>query len=229
MPSTTETAKRLSLQLISLDKRKLADGIRSQIRTLLEHAQVEVLRVQTNTANIRASLKFTGAGQEAQLAELAGELKKDLTPRWGAAIAKFEELDRRLTTVLSTGVQAPEGDPVLVEMRSKEIRESVKGKSQAELGLMFMNAVESGNDALAWALRNAPVPMLSSEVIAKAEERQSEQTNPREFALRNEAREALNVLSLNWQFLQSWLNEIGVQESSAERIRKIVQEKQAVA
>ncbi len=229
MPSTTETAKRLSLQLISLDKRKLADGIRSQIRTLLEHAQVEVNRVAVNTANIRASLKFTGAGQEAQLAELAGELKKDLTPRWEAAIAKFEELDRRLTTVLSTGVQAPEGDPVLVEMRSKEIRESLKGKSQAELGLMFMNAVESGNDALAWALRNAPVPMLSSEVIAKAEERQSEQTNPREFALRNEAREALNVLSLNWQFLQSWLNEIGVQESSAERIRKIVQEKQAVA
>ena len=229
MPSTNETIKRLNLQRTSLPKRKFSDGIRVQIDKLLADAETEAARVQTNTANIRDSLKYTVEGQNEKLADLAGELKKDLMAKWPAAIQKFTELEARLTKVLSTGVQTPEGDAVLVEMRSKEIRESLKGKSQAELGLMFMNAVESGNDALAWALRNAPVPMLSSEVIAKAEERQSEQTNPREFALRNEAREALNVLSLNWQFLQSWLNEIGAKESSADRIRKIVQEKQAVA
>jgi len=229
MPNTTETLKRLNLQRQSLPKRNFSNGVQTQIDALLADAEGEAQRVQTNTRNIRSSPRLTVNGQDQSLAELAGDLKKVLTPRWEAAIQKFSDLEARLTRVLSTGVQAPQGDAVVVEMRSREIRESLKGKSQAELGLLFMSAVQEGNDALVWALRSAPMPMLSPEIIAKAEERQSQQRNPREYQLRTEAREALSVLSLNWESLQSWLNEIGAKKSSADRIREIVEQRQAVA
>ena len=229
MPGTQETIKRLSLQLSSLPRLKFPQGIHDRLRGLLEDARKEAERVKTNIATIRSSTRFTVEGQQHHIAELVGEVKEDLLGRIPPAIEEFKQAEARLTKLLTTGTKQPEGDPIVTELRAREIRDGLKGKSPMELNLMFTRALESGNDMLAWVLRSSPMPLLSDEIVQKVETQQSQEANPKEFELRNQTRQAISFLSLNWEFITSWLDGLGSKQSSEDRIRRFVSEQRGAA
>lgn len=148
---------------------------------LLARAQTAQTRYMNRAREIDASTLLTPRGKalekdkawkefEAELAKLRKEANG-----YEANIAQMREKQLKAIDKEMTVAQA-----LVRELRAREIRDLVRGDVNEDLRAMQMyeEAIENGDEEIADALENSPIPVLSADVLRRGIQRRMEKADP---------------------------------------------------
>jgi chromosome segregation ATPase len=148
---------------------------------LLARAQTAQTRYMNRAREIDASTLLTPQGKalekdkawkefEAELAKLRKEANG-----YEANIVQMREKQLKAIDKEMTVAQA-----LVRELRAREIRDLVRGDVNEDLRAMQMyeEAIENGDEEMADALENSPIPILSADVLRRGIQRRMEKADP---------------------------------------------------
>lgn len=148
---------------------------------LLARAQTAQSKYLSRAREIDASTLLTPQGKaldkdkawkefETELAKLRKEANG-----YEANIAQMREKQLKAIDKEMTVAQA-----LVRELRAREIRDLVRGDVNEDLRAMQMyeEAIENGDEEMADALENAPIPILSADVLRRGIQRRMEKADP---------------------------------------------------
>lgn len=157
--------------------------------SMLEKWQQDLERAESNyqdfieqEASIRRNTTLSNEGKQAAKAELAKTAIKKLS--WiGERVANTNAAGERLRATCLDYQTRPKGaNEGVAEAREREVRDSLRTKSQSDRDMAFFRAAEQLDGETMRALMNGPGgPWIEGDILARAETVFAERRNPVAF------------------------------------------------
>jgi hypothetical protein len=172
-----------------------------------------VEEVATKQQAIVANRTLSDEGKATQLATLATATASKLG--FLERVVSSLEDDRRQTEATLFTIKAPVRfgtDAQVQYANGLEIRREYKGLSQNKRDAAFVIATQGGgdaDDAILWALQQAPVPMVTKEIMKRALDERARRLNPETWTRLQQVTMLHESLAGLRDSLVDWLNGLG--------------------
>lgn len=148
---------------------------------LLDQADAILVQLDEAEQHIQSNADLSEAGRTKQMIETVAGIYKQLAFVSKAATdreAAASDLKRKLETL-----PAPSGDPVVARLDEWEVRERLRGMSQAERMAAYLRATEQGNVAVLRAVEQDPLQELfvPKEYAVRVRQEHLEKTKMKEW------------------------------------------------
>lgn len=180
-------------QLIQLENEGYDAGLLEGLRDRVANVMAIIDNFRKKVGALMKNPDFTAKGKEARVAELKRTTNETLFTELQRARCYQDQIDS--LEKQRRPIDAPAGDPVVRELRAREVRDRLHGKDPLELRVLYEEAVAENKDPeMQVALEDAPIALLPADVVARGKQMRAMRADPATASKINNLRVAQRVL-----------------------------------